>query len=825
MGRARSSRSRALPSAAVLGAACLVPSTSAHAGTEDAPAAAQLVPVAAGATTGFGDLPPPPRTADRLDQTMTQRLELELVVNGLATGQIVPARLEANRFALRPADLHKAGLALPGGGSANGAAQDWLFVDSLAGVAADYDAPRQRLYLTVAPEYLPGQRMAAAERPYPPASYDTGALLNYDVYVSGGGKKVPTRASLFHEVRMFSRAGVISSTGVLRSGAGKAYIRFDTSFRRSDEATTTTIEVGDLITRSLPYAGAVRLGGIQVSRDFSVRPDIVTYPLPAFAGTAALPSTVDLVVDGQRIAGGTVNPGPFTIDALPPINGRGEANLIVTDMHGRTVQETLPFYVASDLLKPGLTDFAVAFGSFRENYGRRNFDYGGVAATASARRGVTDSLTLEVRAEIADDMSLAGGGATVRLGRWGTLSASYSRSFRSVADGGNGEQITLGYDYQMRGLSIGLRHSRRSGGYVDLGLLGQRSRGWQRVTAATVALSLGRMGTLGVGWFDIREELGADTRLANASWSLPLWRGARIHASASREFEDESWSGALTLSLPLGGRAGTLSASLIENDGDTGWRADYSRPLPVAGGWGLSASAFDTQGGDFGYRGDAAWRTGPVELRTGAYGAGDVTGWFGASGSIVYLDGSLFAANRVADSFAVVSTGAADIPVRYENQFVGTTDGDGKLLIPAASPWYAAKYEIDPLDLPANVDVPVVEQRAAVPTGGGHVVRFAVTVTSPARAILKDKGGLVIPAGSRADISVGSAMTDAIVGWDGILFIDALGAGPEAVSIRLGDGRQCELSADTSAAVAGKKAQSRTSGEPPTLDLGEVTCA
>src|SRR5690606_17709802 len=109
------------------------------------------------------------------------------------------------------------------------------------------------------------------------------------------------------------------------------------------------VEAGDFITRGLSWASAVRLGGIQLSRDFSVRPDIVTYPLPEFSGAAALPSTVDLVVGGQRIAGGTVNSGPFAIDGLPPINGAGEANLIVTDMHGRSIAAAMPFYVSSDL--------------------------------------------------------------------------------------------------------------------------------------------------------------------------------------------------------------------------------------------------------------------------------------------------------------------------------------------------------------------------------------------------------------------------------------------------------------------------------------------
>lgn len=42
-------------------------------------------------------------------------------------------------------------------------------------------------------------------------------------------------------------------------------------------------------------------------------------------------------------------------------------------MHGRTIQTSMPFYVSSALLRPGLSDFAVAFGAFREHYGVRNF--------------------------------------------------------------------------------------------------------------------------------------------------------------------------------------------------------------------------------------------------------------------------------------------------------------------------------------------------------------------------------------------------------------------------------------------------------------------
>lgn len=324
----------------------------------------------------YGDLPPPEAHGAAAIEA-PQQLELELIVNGLATGHIARVETGPGLYRLRAADLRDAGIRIA-------ATADVVDLAALEGVRADYDRPRQRLYLTVAPDLLPRQRMGAKPRKVTPASYDMGALLNYDAYVSGGGDGGRMQASLFHEARVFSRAGALSTSGALRTGPGRSYVRHDTIFRRSDEATATTIEVGDFITRTLPWAPAVRLGGLQVSHDFSVRPDVVTYPLPEFRRSAALPSTVNLVVGGQRIAGGPVDPGPFAIETLPPINGYGEANLIVTDMHGRTVEQSLPFYVSSALLRPGLTDFAVAFGTFRENYGIRNFDYGGVAGTASA---------------------------------------------------------------------------------------------------------------------------------------------------------------------------------------------------------------------------------------------------------------------------------------------------------------------------------------------------------------------------------------------------------------------------------------------------------
>ncbi len=788
-----------------------IPAITALAGLALAPEClAAPAPAIASAAPGldvFTELPPPP---ERVDFDAEQRLELELLVNGMDS-RVVASLIKAGpRFLVRAEDLRRAGMVLP-------VTEERLYLDSLDGVAADYDAGRQQLHLTVLPKYLPAQRIGTEQSGFRPAMRDMGALLNYDAYATGGGG-IGFQASLWHEARIFGPAGIFSTTGALRVGGGPAaqspYMRYDTYWRWSDERSMTTVEAGDVITRSLSWAPAVRLGGAQVSRDFSVRPDVITYPLPEFAGNAALPSTVDLVVNGQRIAGSRVNPGPFALDTLPPISGSGLANLIVTDVHGRSVVTSVPFYVSSTLLRAGFTDYSIAAGAFRRNYGLRGFDYGEVAGSAYARHGLTSGLTLEMRAETTRDMHVLGAGGVARIGNLGIVSASYSRSFGARAGG----ELAVGYEYQARTFSLGLRHTRHDRGYTDLGRLEREDEGWERQTAATASLALGSTGTLGVGVFDLRQENARNARFANLSWTLPLWGQSRIYATLSREFpggdgERRSWSGALTLTVPLG--TGSVSGGLTRDDrGRTGLRADYTRPVPTDGGFGWNASAYRDSGDSPYLRGDVAWRTQPIQLRAGAYGqphggAGGMTGWFGASGALVFMDGGLFAANRVTDAFALVSTnGEAGIPVRYENQVIGETDRNGQLLVPAASAWYPAHYDIDTLALPPSVQADRVSQRVAVAAGSGYVVRFPVARVAAARAVIVDAAGQPLPAGTPVTLNH-AART--YVGWDGMLYLENV-APENALEVALPEDASCRV---------------QFSAGPPRddiLDLGTLTC-
>src|SRR5690606_13140410 len=134
---------------------------------------------------------------------------------------------------------------------------------------------------------------------------------------------------------------------------------------------------------------------IQLARDFRLRPDLITYPLPQFSGQASVPSTIDLFIDGYRSRSERVQPGPFTLTGMPFVNGAGEAQLITTHALGRQVTSTMPFYLSSDLVRPGLRGYSVSLGLLRPDFGRRNFACGAPAFSGPARRGIDDHFTVE----------------------------------------------------------------------------------------------------------------------------------------------------------------------------------------------------------------------------------------------------------------------------------------------------------------------------------------------------------------------------------------------------------------------------------------------
>ncbi|UZE09977.1 fimbria/pilus outer membrane usher protein [Pseudomonas sp. B21-053] len=738
--------------------------------------------------TEAGDLPPPP---SGMEAVADAQLFLELVVNQMNTGRVVAVEQRGGRFFLPATALRDSGMKLPDNISAE------VDLDSLPGLHSEYDSAGQRLLLNVPPDWLPEQFVGNREvYPRTPALSSFGALLNYDLYLNDTDD-AGTYLAAWNEVRLFDSWGTLSNTGQYRrtlsgdavSTLNNGYLRYDTTWRFSDDERLLTYEAGDLVSGALPWSSSVRLGGVQLSRDFGVRPDLVTYPLPQFAGEAAVPSSVDLFINGYKSSSADLQPGPYTLTNIPFINGAGEAVVVTTDALGRQVSTTVPFYVTSSLLQKGLSDFSVAAGTLRRDYGLKDFSYGPGVTSGSLRYGVSDNFTLESHAEASDTLTLGGFGGNLRLGNFGVLNTALSQS---QFDSESGQQLSLGYQYSSQRYSFSYQRLQRRDQYADLTVIDSPYTTLsKRSEQATLSLNLDTWGSLGFGYFDVRAADDSRTRLLNLTWSKPLWRNTSFYLSGNREIGDSNWAVQAQLVIPFDLRGSLAISSERSKTGQSQQRVNYSRAVPTEGGLGFNLGY--AQGDGPAYRqADLTWRLQSVQLQAGVYGTSEAeTRWADASGSLVWMDRQVFAANRIDDAFVVVSTdGYADIPVRYENQQVGHTDRNGHLLVPWSSAYYRGKYEIDPLNLPANVRSPNVEQRIAVRRGSGYLLEFPLSRVIAASIVLVDARQQELPLGS--GVVHEQSGTQTVVGWDGLVYLENLQA-QNNLRVTLADGGTCQV--------------------------------
>lgn len=719
------------------------------------------------------------------------QLFLDLVVNQQETGRVVAVSQRAGSLFLPASVLQEVGMKLPADLPAE------VDLDKVPGLHTDYDSQAQRLLLNVPPTWLPEQFIGdRSNYPRTQALTSFGALLNYDAYLNDTDDS-DTYLGIFNEVRLFDTWGTVTNTGQYRTTLGRetqgsslnnGYRRYDTTWRFSDDERLLTYEAGDVISGALPWSSSVRLGGVQLSRDFGVRPDLVTYPLPQFAGEAAVPSSVDLFINGYKSSSADLQPGPYTLTNVPFINGAGEAVVVTTDALGRQVSTTVPFYVTSTLLQKGLSDFSVSAGNLRRDYTVRDFGYGAGVASGTFRYGLSDAFTLEGHAEAASDLTLGGVGGNLRLGNFGVLNTAVSQS---QFDGGSGQQLSLGYQYSSQRYSLSYQRVERRDQYADLTLIDTPYASLsKRSEQVTLSLNLNDFGSLGVGYFDVQAADDSRTRLLNLTWSKSLWRNTSFYLSANREIGDSNWAVQGQLVIPFDVYGSLSLGSERSKTGEVQQRVNYSRAVPAGGGVGFNLGYASGDGPAY-RQADLTWRLQSVQLQAGVYGTREAqTRWADASGSLVWMDKQFFTANQVNDAFVVVSTdGFAGVPVRYENQVVGETDRNGHLLVPWSSAYYRAKYEIDPLNLPSNVQVPNVEQRVAVRRGSGYLLEFPVRRVIAASITLVDARHQELPLGSQVRHEQSGGL--AVVGWEGLVYLENLAA-HNTLQVTVGSGQTCQ---------------------------------
>ncbi|UFS62426.1 fimbria/pilus outer membrane usher protein [Sulfurimonas sp. HSL-3221] len=683
-----------------------------------------------------------------------------------------------------------------------------LAVDTLEGGHTRLDELSMRALVTLPTQLLKTQTLSGEHEQLPDVMSSTGFYTNYNLFYQREPDTYSYSSSA--DAHLFSPYGVLSSGySYFGSDTEERGVRLDTLYVLDLPETIQSLRVGDVIGARTEWSGGLRIGGIQLARNFSTRPDMLTMPLPSYTSSATLPSAVDAYVNGNKIFQENVTPGPFEITALPTINGQGELTVVLKDITGVQRSMTIPFYSDTRLLRKGLSDYAFEAGYLRYNYGIKDFDYRDFVTSGSYRFGMTDRLTTEANALTFNERAgRMGAGASYLLFDAFTLDAAVAAS---IDEGQKGYLAKTGISRRTQRYSFSAQSQWATEAFLQPGILGNPLR---QQTLLFAGYNTPALGSFSASYVYQKYSAEPASETASLSYSKTLYRRLFLNLMVSHTIAPHAdTSGQLLLSLPLGERT-TLSNTDFVSKESSEVRVSLQQNPPTSDGFGYTLSAARNTAYEHPWYGEAR---GSYQNRYARFGAGvasvnNKTAYrASAEGSFSYMEGHLHFNRSTDAAFGAVNVGSVKgVRVYYRNLLVGETDEDGYLFIPSLLPYQRNKITVDPRDIPFDYSLGRNEIHLTPYLHSGVSYAFDVKKVESVILHLFRAGGKAVPVGSEWVLDDGAT---GIVGQAGLIYFESLPRGEHTLRIT-SEQEPCRLRFRFDGAL------------PNTLlsNLGEFTC-
>jgi outer membrane usher protein len=708
---------------------------------------------------------------------------LEVRINGQLQEAPRPLLRRGSQLLASAADLRAWNLVIPGTPTSRFEGRDYYDLRALAGARLALDENTQTADLQLAPEAFEATVGAARGIERPPVFPSVfGAFVNYDLVLQQDSDG--TRLSGLVDATAsgdWGNVGTSFLTGQARLG-GERTTRLESTYSRDDPDRLHRLSVGDAISQASPWSTPVRFGGVQFGTRFGLQPGYVTYPLPTLRGGASVPSSVEVYVDNVLRYQQAVPVGPFAINNVPVLSGAGEMRFAVTDALGVRRFLTTPYYVSANLLRAGLSDYSVEAGWVRRGYGERSFDYGDLFASGSWRRGLSDAVTLDVRAEAAARSRTAGAGLTWVWGSIGEFALHAAGSSAQAAPAGaetvsgTGHLWRAAYTRTSSEWSFTAMRQAASRNFTQIGW----QDGFSHLSAQTqlfAGRSFGRLGTVGASYTQLAYSTGDRVVVTSANWALPIGESASLATFIARSQQNtgpSSTTVGLTFSVTLGRNRNTSVSTQRTGRGRANVQADYSQQPLEDLGWGYRVRA--AQGDSTRAEAGVDWRTHAAVFSADVSQLDNRTaGRLRATGSAGTAGGMLFASRLSTDAFALVTVeNSPGVMIYRENQPWTETNASGRAIVPGLRAYGSNLLSIDPADLPIEAtlrrDSMLVVPRYKTVAD----VRFDLSYDLVVNATVRLPDGELLPPG--LDI-VGSGRADPLIsGFGGAVSI----AGPRS---------------------------------------------
>lgn len=651
--------------------------------------------------------------------------------------------------------------------------EGYLPLDQLQqlGIAVVFDQTQLELYLeipaalrrtnVVGVSGLPPE--AADALPVSTASGYLNILAGEDIVWSGAGAgRQPLRLSLDGALNL--SGWVLEGRANVIEGGAPGFSRGDVRLVHDDPANALRYIAGDL---SIPVSGAfqtvVPLGGISVSRNYSLQPYRITRPTGEFTFFLERPAKVEIYINGVRVQQLQLEAGPQDIRNLTLSTGANNIQLVITDDLGQVQRLDFATALAGNLLAPGLQQFSYNLGfPTRTLSGQRQYQWDEPHLALAHRWGASSTLTLGGYAQLTPSYQMVetDGVWASAVGNWGwDIAASHTnelgtglamrlqyelppspqdatnRSLRIAAEYWGDRFTTLGaLSPSPDGLTLSAAYSQRIFSDTSLNIGGSYRLGRDGPDNYTANLGLSR--SLGNGLSGSvnlnhsRNQQGQDETRAflGLSWLMPQRRqsvalnttvsstaAASNRLSWSRSPERRLQSPGLALDLNRGSQGYDLSGRLTYTD----YRFDLGLTHDVA--WPTTAAATTSHN-----------ISNTTRLTLGT--------------ALVFADGHFGWSRPITNSFVLV------VPRdRWRGQTIGVNpnqegygavvDGFGPAVLPDLQPYYVSRVRLDAPEAPLGYDLGADEYVIMPSYRSGTLIMAGTEASAFVRGVLVDEAG------------------------------------------------------------------------------------
>nr|KAJ9632659.1 hypothetical protein H2204_007746 [Knufia peltigerae] len=481
---------------------------------------------------------------------------------------------------------------------------------------------------------------------------------------------------------------------------------------------------------------SVAFSGVRVATDDRMLPDSLRGFAPVVQGIAEGNAVVTIRQNGNVIHEVTVAPGPFSIDDLYPTNFGGDLEVTVTEADGREQRFKVSFSAVPQALRPGASRFSATAGALRApRRGGEDLRF----AEGTYVRGLSNRFTAlgGVQASEGFQAALFGGAVNTPIGAFG---ADITHSRARLANGsqvtGNSLRLNFQRYVAATGTNFGLAaHRYSTQGYLTLtDFADARSDDWgygrraRQRYQVNFSQRLGERSTLSlsgghVSYWDSADRQNDFQLRFQSTWGRANYGISAMRYQLGNGRQDTRYS--FNVSVPLGRSPNAPRASSLVSHGASGQQAQLglSGTLGESRALSYSLSASDASTGQSNSSAYAAYQGGLGNFSAGYSRSGDYsTLVLGAAGSLVLHAGGVNLGAPAGDGFALIQAdGAHGAKVGYGNDT--RVARNGYALLPHVSPYRWNQIDLDPADLPLDVELLQTSQRVA-PTAGS-IVRVA----------------------------------------------------------------------------------------------------